>query len=731
MSDRRLRSTKLLASLMVAASAVALMAAPAVAQQADDTSRLDTVIITATQREENLQKVAVSAVAMPEEQVAAVFAAGEDVIALAARVPALYAESSNGRVAPRFYIRGLGNTDFDLAASQPVSIIMDDVVMENVVLKSFPIFDMDRVEVYRGPQGTLFGRNTTAGIVRFTSKKPTEEFDYNAQATVGSYGTKTFEGGMGGQIVDGVRVRGSMLYQHRDDWIDNTLVPGDDNLGGFDELAGRLQVALKPTEALDILLNVHGRDLDGTAAVFRANVLGPNGLNANYDRDRVTYNQGGGNPQSYNAWGGSANVGYDFGDIKLTSITGYESANGYSRGDIDGGVAGVGPGFIPFDSDTQDSIDKLGQFTQEVRFASDVAGPLQWQTGVYYFDSAFTVTTVGPSGFPPPATLKHENTSWAVFGQLSYDLTDALTLTGGLRYTDDEKKLTVAAAPVNNRKISDDHVSWDLSAMYDITPDFAVYARVADGFRGPSIQGRDIAFFNPPSLAQSETVMSYEAGFKSTLFDSLRLNAAAFTYEVSDIQLTAVGGGGNLVQLINANKGKASGFEVDAEWAPIDNLTFTAGYSYVDSEIDDNTLAVGICAQCTVTDPTVLVGTPPTLRALVDGNPFPNAPESIANFTARYSIPLGNGGELFAFTDWAFQGKTNLFIYESREFQTKDQFEGGLKVGWTNTEGTLEVAAFARNITDEDNVKGAIDFNNNTAFVNEPRIIGISARISN
>lgn len=730
MSRPTISKAKFIASLMAAASAAALMAAPALAQDTTD-SRLDVVIITATQREENLQDVPVSAVAMPEDQVAAVFSAGEDVVALAARVPALYAESSNGRVAPRFYIRGLGNTDFDLAASQPVSIIMDDIVMENVVLKSTPIFDVDRVEVYRGPQGTLFGRNTTAGIVRFTSIKPTEEFDARAQASYGTYGTKTFEGGIGGAIAPGIQARGSMLYQHRDDWIDNTLVKGDDNLGGYDELAGRFQVALQPIDNLDILLNVHARDLDGTAAVFRANVIdvGGNGLNGNYDRDTVTYNQGGGNPQSYNAWGGSANIAYDFGDIKLTSITGYESANGYSRGDIDGGVAGVGPGFIPFDSDTQDSIDKLGQTTQELRLASDTAGPLQWQTGVYYFDSAFTVTTVGPSGFPPPATLKHANTSWAVFGQVSYDFTDALTVTGGVRYTDDDKDLTVAAAPVNNVSISDDHVSWDVSAMYDITPDFSVFARVADGFRGPSIQGRDIAFFNPPSVAQSETVISYEAGFKSTLFDSFRLNAAAFTYEVSDIQLTAVGGGGNLVQLINADTGKAWGFEVDAEWAPIDNLIFTGGFSYVDSEIDDNNLAVGICAQCTVTDPLVVINA--QTRALVDGNPFPNAPETIANFTARYAIPMGNDGELFAYTDWSYQGATNLFIYESTEFQTDDQFEGGLKFGWARTDGSLEVAAFARNITDEDNIKGAIDFNNNTAFVNEPRIIGVSVKVTN
>ncbi|MDP3495953.1 MAG: TonB-dependent receptor [Hyphomonadaceae bacterium] len=730
MSRSTISTAKFMASLMAAASAAALMAAPAVAQQTADDSRLDVVIITATQREENLQDVPVSAATLPADQLASIFSSGEDVIALAARVPALYAESSNGRVAPRFYIRGLGNTDFDLAASQPVSIIMDDVVMENVVLKSTPIFDVDRVEVYRGPQGTLFGRNTTAGIIRFTSVKPSDELDARAQTSYGSYGSFSFDGGIGGKIVDGVSGRASMLYQHRDDWIDNTFTPGDNDIGGFDEIAARGQLLFTPNEQLDILLNGHVRKLDGTAAVFRANVLDANGdLNGNYDRDSVSFNQGGGNPQEYKGFGGSANINYDFGDVVLTSITAYESAEGFSRGDIDGGVAGAGPGFIPFDSDTQDSIDDLDQTTQELRLASDTAGPLQWQAGAYLFDSSVTITTVGPSGFPPPATLQHDNTSWAVFGQVSYDFTDALTVTGGVRYTDDDKDLTVAAAPINNVSISDSHVSWDLSAMYDITPDVSVFARVADGFRGPSIQGRDVAFFNPPSVAQSETVISYEAGFKSTLFDTLRLNAAAFTYEVSDIQLTAVGGGGNLVQLVNADKGKAWGFEVDAEWAPLDNLVFTGGFSYVDSEIDDDNLAVGICAQCTVTDPLVVINA--QTRALVDGNPFPNAPESIANFTARYSVPFGNDGELFAFTDWAYQGETSLFIYESTEFTTDDQFEGGLKFGWARTDGSLEVAAFARNITDEDNIKGGIDFNNNTAFVNDPRVIGVSVRVAN
>jgi iron complex outermembrane receptor protein len=718
--------------LMGATILAASFAGAAFAQEAPAAAdgKIETVIVTAQQRDENLQDVPVSVAAISDEQMATMFTGGEDILALATRVPGLYAESSNGRAAPRFYIRGLGNTDFDLAASQPVSVIMDDVVMENVVLKSTPIFDVDQVEVYRGPQGTLFGRNTTAGIVRFKSVRPTQDLDARANLSYGSYGSSSLDAGVGGALIDGVlAARASLLVQHRDDWIDEVGTPGDENLGEFTEKAARVQLLYTPTDRLDVLLSAHARDLEGTAAIFRANVItaGTNGLNGNYDRDRVDYNQGGGNPQEYSGWGSSANITYDFGPVTLTSITAYESTEGSSRGDIDGGVAGVGPGFIPFDSDTRDSIDDLYQTTQEVRLASNGEGPLSWQTGVYYFDSEFTITTVGPSGFPPPATLTHGNTAWAVYGQASYAFTDKFTGTAGVRYTDDDKDLTVLGSPAQARSISDDHVSWELSGMYDVTPSFGVYGRVADGFRGPSIQGRDVAFFADPSLAQSETIISYEAGWKSTLLDdTLRLNGAVYTYEVSDIQLTAVGGAGNTVQLVNADKGKAYGVEIDAEFVPLPNLVLTGGFSYTHTELEDGNLAVGICAQCTITDPTVTLGG--ATRALIDGNPFPNAPEIIADISARYAIPVGDGGEIFAYTDWAYQGETNIFLYESVEFQTNDQFEGGLKLGYARTDGSWEAALFARNITDEDNIKGAIDFNNNTAFVNEPRIIGVSLK---
>ena len=683
------------------------------------------VVVTAQKRSENLQDVPLSVAALDGERLQSIFAGGDDILSLSARVPALYAESSNGRVAPRFYIRGLGNADFDLAASQPVSVIMDDVVMENVVLKSTPLFDLDRVEVLRGPQGTLFGRNTTAGIVKFDTIRPSQTLSARGTASYGSYGTLSFDGGVGAPIVqDLLAARLSVLVQRRDDWIDNAFTKKNNALGGYEETAVRLQLLFTPTEDFSALLGIHNRSLDGTSAVFRANVLtkGSNKLNANFDREKVFFDGGGGNPQAYDGSGASLKMDYKLPSATLTSITAYQTTNGVSRGDIDGGNMTNGPGFIPFPSDTADGIKDLDQITQEVRLASDADGPVTWQAGAYYFDSRMVLRT--DPGFVAPTELRHENTSWAVFGQASYEVSEDLKLTAGLRWTSDEKSLTNIVAPIPFAKVnvSDEQVSWDLSAFYDVSDTVGLYGRVARGFRGPTIQGRDVAFFGAPSVAQSETILSWEAGFKSELFDRrVRLNGAVFTYTVNDPQFTAVGGSGNIVRLLNAKEGGAWGFELDGEWVVNENLLLTAGYSYADTEIKDNALAVGVCAQCTVTDPLNSQN-----RALINGNPFPNAPEYMFDVSARYSVSLGNGGELFAFTDWSVQGKTNLFLYESKEFVTDGNFEGGLKVGYAREDGSWEVALFGRNITDEENIKGGIDFNNNTAFVNEPRVIGVS-----
>ena len=737
-------------------------------QDASEEKGLKTITVTAQKRTQSLQEVLISIATLNGERFDSLFSGGDDILALATRVPGLYAETSNGRVAPRFYMRGLGNTDFDLAASQPVSIVMDNVVMENVVLKSFPLFDIEQVEVIRGPQGTLFGRNTTAGIIKFDSVKPTDSFDAYFKLGMGSFGTQNVEAAIGGGLTDNVAARLSVFSQTRDDYIDNAFSGQNDAFGGFDEQAYRLQVLFTPSEDLSVLVKVHGRDLDGTASVFRANALtrGSNELNENYDRENVYYDAnllGNGfdnNPQAYEGFGGSINIEYNMGDVSFTSITSLETAEGFSLGDVDGGVSadpaadinGDGtletsyPGFIPFSAVTQDLLNDLEQFTQEVRWASDNEGAYNWQAGAYFFDSSFSVTSI--DGFFGASEVFHENTTWAVFGQSTYGLNDKLTVTGGLRYTHDEKSLVVGDqnvdgfalvigaasvqdyAPLN---VDDGKLSYEISANYRVDNSTSLFARYANGFRAQTIQARDVAFEGAPSVVDAETINSVEIGFKSDLVDNmLRLNAAAFYYVIDDIQFSAIGGGANNTALINADKGTGLGYEIDAQYLATDALTLTAGFSYNKTEIKDRTLSVYPCGanatfagNCTLNDALT-----PDNRALIDGNPFPQAPETIFNFTARYTIPAGEDGEFYVFTDWAFQGKTNIFLYDSVEFATDDNFEGGLRIGYENFADDYSIALFGRNITNEENLRGGIDFNNLTAIVNEPRIIGVEFKAS-
>jgi iron complex outermembrane recepter protein len=163
-----------LAAPALAQTAPAPVPAPADAAPQADTGDLGDIVVTAERRAENLQRVPISVAVVGGPELRNLQSGGEDILALSGRVPGLYAETTTGRIFPRFYIRGLGNIDFYLGASQPVSIIQDDVVLEHVVLKSNPVFDVQQVEVLRGPQGSLFGRNTTAGIIKFDTIKPSQ-----------------------------------------------------------------------------------------------------------------------------------------------------------------------------------------------------------------------------------------------------------------------------------------------------------------------------------------------------------------------------------------------------------------------------------------------------------------------------------------------------------------------------------------------------------------------------
>jgi iron complex outermembrane receptor protein len=770
-----------LKSTILAGIALGLIPFAGSSALAQSNAILEEIVVTATRREEALQDVPISVATMSGERLNSLFTGGEDILALANRVPGLYAESSNGRAAPRFYLRGLGNIDFDLAASQPVSIVMDEVVMENTVLKSFPLFDLQNVEVIRGPQGTLFGRNTTAGIIKINTRRPEHESSGYISGSLGTYTTGNLEAAYGGSLSDNTAARVSFLYRTRDNWISNGFTGESDVMGEFEEIAGRVQLLWSPSDNFEALVSLQARSMEGTSSIFRANVFttGSNELNQNFDRDVVYFDGGDNNPQSYDAFGATLTLDWDLGNTTLTSITSFQDADGSSRGDIDGGVvdhtqsvsvppgitfdpnapailfgfpvpALTFPGTIYVGSVTEDGAD-TDQFTQELRLASDTTGPFSWQVGAFYFDSSLEITTDSFASFGfvsvQDTIVEHENTTWAIFGQGSYDVTDRLTLTAGVRYTDDEKDYRVVqfpqlwldldiptfiAPPIN---VSDDETSWEVSANFAATDSSAWYGRISSGFRAQTIQGRDVAFLETPTVAVPETITSYELGYKADLANNrLRLNAAVFYYTIDDMQFSIIGGTGNSQQVINANEGEATGFEADIEWLATDNLLFTFGFAFNDTEINDPGLATTPCAfnngfggsGCTPTQPTD--PSDPT-KVLIDGMPFPRVPESSWNFSARWGTPVGTSGEVFVFTDWIWQGESVMPLYESIEFDLDSQYEGGLKIGYRDLEDNWEIALFGRNITDEENVKGFIDFSNMTGFVNEPTIWGIEGRV--
>ncbi len=723
---------------------------PEAAPAAEPEVVLDTITVTAQKREEDIQEVPLSVTTFDAEEIELLSSGGADVKFLSARVPSLLLESSFGRAFPRFYIRGLGNTDFDLNASQPVSMIVDEVVLENPVVKGMPLFDLENTEVLRGPQGTLFGRNTPAGIVKFDTRKPSQDQDGYVRASYGTFDNIDVKAAFGGGITDTFSARAAVLYQSQSDWVDNTFTGENDALGGHETWAYRLQFLWEPSENFSALLNVHGWDVsDGTARIFRANILKPgeDDLVSDFEQDKVA--QDGLNDQEISAQGGVLKMEWGIGETTLTSVTGYETLDMYSRGDIDGGFGAVfappyGPGFIPFPSESADGLPDLDQFTQELRWASDTGGDWDWLFGFYYFDESlqadsFSYVSLAP-GNPQEgyAYQKQDAESWALFASLDFRPTDRWTLKAGMRYTTDEKDFlaerpdptfqTPTSAPIRVNTDAD-LVTWDLSATYEATESVNLYGRVGTGFRAPSIQGRILfcADFeggtNPAtncvSVADEEKITSFEIGVKTELDRRLRLNFDVYTYQVDGQQIVAVGGQYNTATLLNADTTDGYGFEADLDWTPSANWLFTLGVSYNKTEIDDPNLAVAPCGGgCTVLDPIV------NGLARIDGNSLPHAPEWIFNGIIDYRLPLSNEGLFVTSVDWAYHSEKSFFLYESEEFNG-DSLEIGARIAYVFPEAKFELAAFARNLLDEEIVQNGIDFNNLTGMTNEPRMIGL------
>lgn len=705
---------------------------------------MEEIVVTARKRAQLAFEVPLSLSTIQEAKSTVLRASGPDLRFLSNRVPSLQMESSYGRVFPRIYIRGLGNTDFDLNASQPVSVVYDGIVLENVMLKGYPAFDLDRIEVLRGPQGTLFGRNTPAGIIKLESARPTEALEGFGRLGYGRFNNAVFEGAISGPLgSNGLSARLSVLLQRRDDWVENEYDGPNETIAGFRELAGRLQLSWQPSPDFESLVKLHARDLDGSARAFRANAIEPvrGGLVEGFTRDRIAID--GLNRQELRAHGMSVELRYLIGPHQLVSLTGMERLESFARGDVDGGFGAVfsppsGPGAIPFPSETSGGIPYLRQISQELRLVSQEHRPLDYQVGMYYLNESVDIEDYNydtlAGGTSDGFTRQHQEARvWAAFLASTLHLGDALELAGGFRFSRDAKDYSAwrdeapavtgagTIGPVR-RNPADNAWSGDLSMRYSASPLVQTYLRAARGFRAPSIQGR-LLFGDEVSIAGTETINSIEGGAKLRLWDGrLHLDVAAFHYRLRNQQLTAVGGETNFNRLVNADRTLGRGFEAEVALAPPGGMQISGGLSYNHTRIDDRELAVQPCgAPCTVLDPPG----PEPGTVLIDGNGLPQAPRWIADATLSYPVALPGGSFLVASADLAYRSSVRFFLYESVEFQDDRLLECGVRLSYLVGKSGTEISLVGRNVFDDVSLTGGIDFNNLTGFVNEPPYWGV------
>ncbi len=707
---------------------------------------LEEILVTAQKREQTLTDVPAAVSAIAGERVSDYLGGAQDIRALAARVPGLNVETSNGRTQPRFYLRGLGNIDFDVNANQPVAMIFDEISLENNTLRSVPLFDIERIEVLKGPQGSLFGRNTNAGVIKVDSVEPSAERNGYFSVSYGSRETFIAEGASNFAFSDTFMMRASLKYQDRGKWIDNVYNGPGDDFGAFEETAWRLQFLWQPSDTFRGHLKLHGFDQEGSDPnVFYANAIavGSSGLRPGFNEKIANHDSGDVASMDTEHYGGALNLEWTLAnDMTLTSITGYDTLENFQGADVDGGEVtfndpddiGVPGKSLYAVVATGDGLDDLEQWSQEFRLAGR-ADRLFWQAGFYYFDEDFDLIN---QNFIEPvfsALVSQQTTSMALFGQAEYELGDAWSLTVGGRWTDDEKDLQVgpygAESGVNADSISvdDSFFNWDVAVTFDASEDWTWYGRVATGSRGPVALGR----FGFVSSALTEDTLSTEVGFKSSLMDGrARWNTSVYMFQNDDQQLTATGGAANINQLLNADQVNGYGLETEFDLLVSENLFVSANLSYNDTEIDDPELRDDQCGStpsCTGLDPIAgyrdgAFG--PVTEVYIDGNPLPRTPEWIFNFMLQYTYPMQNG-DLYFNTDWNYRDESNLFLHESIEFVQEERWLGGVRAGY-RTDGGMDFALVGRNVTDEVVVEGGINFLNLTAFVNEPAYWGLEFR---
>lgn len=717
-------------------------------------ARLEEVIVTAEKRQASIQDVPIAVTALFGDSLQQ--QGINDVAAIAVKIPNFDFGESFG--AAKLSIRGISYSNLSTGAEGSVAYNLNGVYVSRPAAQLGSFFDVDRVEVLRGPQGTLYGRNATGGAVNIYTAKPGEYWSGFAQLSLENYEHRILEGAVGGPLGDNLGVRLAVFDQQRDGYGKN-IVTGKD-VDTIDASSARATFAWTPSSVLSIDLiadTSHQKDASrATRTIAQRGLTGEEGVSG----EPILGVQLGGTAllqqfdiasdiqprYSRRSEGLTLDASWDVSDsLTVRSLTAYRSSEFTLNSDLDGTDVALSQIFYD-----EESV----QYSQEfnVHYSGD---RLQWTAGAYIFDEEIDGVFWTP-GAPPQdpgnflaayaAGGTISTRAYAVFGQLEYALTDQLAVILGGRFSSEEKEdedlytdfvtdtkfLEPADLDRPNPPLSgpfEQSERWDsftpkVGVNYHLNQDTLLYGSVSEGFKAGvfnlgatsviPVGGGEVALSNP--AVDPESVWAYEVGVKSDLLDqSLRLNSAAFYYDYSDLQLTKIVG--LLATLTNAAKAEIYGLEVEAEYQASEslNVQLTGGWLHARfSEFDS-------------TDP----GRPTLGIQDLSGNQLPQAPEFSVGLGVEYSVFLPRGvlkPSLQA--NWRSRNYFDEFNIEA--ISQAEHTKVDLSLSYADESG-FELVAFVRNLTDEETLEtayqssGRLGYNIN-GFLSPPRTYGIRAR---
>lgn len=676
------------------ALSAAIAGMPAISSADEDSSAysgLEEIVVTAQKRSTDLQDTPLTVYAFNKDALRD--AGAYDLKSLANSVPSLHVGGQGNDLS--IALRGVTSFEGGERGDASIAFHVNGIYMARPYGAGAPFYDVERVEVLSGPQGTLYGRNATGGIVNVITKKPVDHFEASLDLNFGDYNQFGSEGMINIPVSDNLMVRGAFYTNKHDGYIDNGPVEdGNDK----DDKSARITVLYEPTDKFTLLLNADYTEKGGVGGVTRARGTGESREKFDLDRESSRDDE---------VYGIRWEANYEFDFATLTYIGSSRRADiDWRDWDLDGSNDQVGYGDELWHFETKSKED-----SHELRLASNNDENMEWMFGLYYFEEeqdvagtylyqydafGYTYSWFGIWDYGLSSDGEVESDTKAAFVQLGYDISDNVKLSLGLRYTEDEKERlgafiweeielgTILDAGVEPYSAADTWTStdWKVGLDWNVTEDNLVYFTVGTGYKaGGYNDGFDAPTFD------AEEILAYELGTKNRFLDNrLQLNASVFYYDYTDLQVSQTEGA-NAGNTITRNAGEASiyGAEISSVALIGASTKFDLNLGYLDTEYGKTVMPE------------------PFLGGVmdIDGNQLVKAPELSVSAGLEHSISFTTGGTLTARIQTAYRSKTHLRVFNFSDDVQDAHSVTDLLLTYTSPADDWYIQGYVKNLEDE------------------------------